>query len=73
MTCRFFPPAGPQTVYGSRWVLVCLSVFKTGADGEQPPGWVQSPHAPAKRNAPLTAALSFWRGHVFMFLIFIFF
>lgn len=40
-------------------MLVCLPVFKTGTDGEQPLGWVRFPHAPAKVRAALLGGSAF--------------
>ena len=51
-------------------MLVCLPVFKTGTDGEQPPGWVRFHMPPPKRSRPVGG---FFGGACFMFLIFIFF
>jgi hypothetical protein len=36
-----------SSFYGSRWVLVCLLVFKTSVSGEELLGWVRFPHTPA--------------------------
>ena len=37
--------------HGSRWVLVCPPVFKTGEGGEELPRWVRFPHVPAKKES----------------------
>ena len=47
---------------GSRWVLVCPPVFKTGERGEEPLGWVLFPHIPANRPAAVMLRDTFFAG-----------